>query len=216
MLVGNRKFDIRVWVLVTHSCQVFVFKEGYIRTSATEFTLSKDSIQRPEVHLTNNAIQSQFKNYGKYEDGNILSFQQLQAYLDSSDGMPNFVSEKLMPEINRQIALSMEAVRAQINIGKAFFEIFGYDFIVDADYATWLIEVNTNPSLELSSRLLERLIPRMVNDALKLTVDQVFPPKKPYDQQRLNEQFGLHGYPDTENMWEFLMQLTKQKESSKR
>ena len=44
LLVGNRKFDIRVWVLVTHSCQVFVFKEGYIRTSSTEFTLSKDSI----------------------------------------------------------------------------------------------------------------------------------------------------------------------------
>ena len=101
--------------------------------------------------------------------------------------MPNFVDQKLAPEINRQIALSMEAVRSQIHLGKAFFEIFGYDFIVDADYDTWLIEVNTNPSFELSSRLLERLIPRMVNDALKLTVDQVFPPKKPYDQQRLSE-----------------------------
>lgn len=31
------------------------------------------------------------------------------------------------------------------------FELFGYDFIIDADYDLWLIEVNTNPCLEESS-----------------------------------------------------------------
>lgn len=38
----------------------------------------------------------------------------------------------------------------------------------------WLIEVNTNPCLELSSPLLEQLIPNMLDDMLKLTVDKVF------------------------------------------
>jgi tubulin---tyrosine ligase len=63
----------------------------------------------------------------------------------------------------------MKSVKLQT--GKAFFEIFGYDFIIDTDYNTWLIEVNTNPCLEESSPLLQQLIPRMVNDALKLTLD---------------------------------------------
>jgi hypothetical protein len=47
-----------------------MFKQGYIRTSSCAFTLEQDSILKPEVHLTNNAIQSQFKDYGKFENGN--------------------------------------------------------------------------------------------------------------------------------------------------
>lgn len=56
--------------------------------------------------------------------------------------------------------------------------MFGYDFLVDSDYESWLIEVNTNPCLEESSPLLQVLIPRMINDAMKLTIDQVFLPRK--------------------------------------
>lgn len=54
-----------------------------------------------------------------------------------------------------QIILSMESVRKKLRTGKAYFELFGYDFIVDGDFAPWLIEVNTNPCLEESSKLLE-------------------------------------------------------------
>ena len=53
--------------------------------------------------------------------------------------------------------------------------MFGYDFILDEDFNVWLIEVNTNPCLEESSQLLKELLPRMVEDMLKLTIDQVFP-----------------------------------------
>ena len=63
-------------------------------------------------------------------------------------------------------------------MGKDFFEIYGYDFIVDENYRSWLIEVNTNPSLDESNQYLKSLIPRMLNDALRLTVDCAFPPRK--------------------------------------
>ena len=54
---------------------------------------------------------------------------------------------------------------------KYTFELFGYDFILDEDFNTWLIEVNTNPCLEESSQMLREYIPRMVEDMLKLTID---------------------------------------------
>ena len=54
---------------------------------------------------------------------------------------------------------------------KYTFELFGYDFILDEDFNTWLIEVNTNPCLEESSQMLKEYIPRMVEDMLKLTID---------------------------------------------
>jgi hypothetical protein len=81
--------------------------------------------------------------------------------------------------MNRLILLSMKAVRKRLNpkARRFCFEVFGYDFIMDAEGRSWLIEVNTNPCLDLSSTLLKVLIPRMIDDALKLTVDTVFPPK---------------------------------------
>ena len=63
-------------------------------------------------------------------------------------------------------------------MSKACFEIFGFDFLVDSNYETWLLEVNTNPCLEESSPVLKKLVPRAINDALKLTIDQVFPIRK--------------------------------------
>lgn len=57
---------------------------------------------------------------------------------------------------------------------KYCFELFGYDFIIDEDLNTWLIEVNTNPCLEESSGVLREYLPRMVDDMLKLTVDTLF------------------------------------------
>ena len=63
-----------------------MFKEGYIRTSCEEFTLSQDSISKAYVHLTNNAVQKNSENYGKFEDGNQLSFTQLQEIIDEEQG----------------------------------------------------------------------------------------------------------------------------------
>ena len=79
--------------------------------------------------------------------------------------------------MREQIILSLKSVDGQLRTGKGYFEIFGYDFIIDSDHKTWLIEVNTNPCLEVSSPLLEKLVPRMINDALKLTVDVEFSKK---------------------------------------
>lgn len=46
--------------------------------------------------------------------------------------------------------------------------------MIDEKGYPWLIEVNTNPCLEESSKILKVLIPRMLDDAFKLTVDPLF------------------------------------------
>lgn len=63
---------------------------------------------------------------------------------------------------------TFQAVRKQIdpNRRKFTFELFGFDFILDEDFNMWLIEVNTNPCLEESSKLLTKLIPRMIEDMI--------------------------------------------------
>ena len=75
------------------------------------------------------------------------------------------------------ILKTFSAVRKTIdpNRRRFCFELFGYDFILDEDFNMWLIEVNTNPCLEESSKLLKTLLPRMLEDMFKLTIDQVYP-----------------------------------------
>jgi HKD family nuclease len=82
LLIDRRKFDIRVWVLVTQEGRAYFFKEGYIRTSSEEYNLLANDITKDSIHLTNNAVQKNMENYGKYEEGNILAFSHLQKNLD--------------------------------------------------------------------------------------------------------------------------------------
>ena len=74
----------------------------------------------------------------------------------------------------------MNTIKKKINANrrKHCFELFGFDYFIDSDYNVFLIEVNTNPCLEESSRLLSKLFPRLIDDLLRLTIDQIYLPTK--------------------------------------
>ena len=72
---------------------------------------------------------------------------------------------------------SMKAVYTKIDPQKRHntFEIYGYDFMLDEDFRLYLIEANTNPCLDQCCPLLTRLIPNMVDNALRVAIDPLFP-----------------------------------------
>ena len=63
--------------------------------------------------------------------------------------------------------------------------------------------MNTNPAIEEASPLLRQLIPRMLDDMFKLTLDKIFNNKMKDDVQP----FPVDGFKDDQNMWEFLGDL---------
>ena len=78
------------------------------------------------------------------------------------------------------------------------YVVLGYDFMIDANFKVWLIEVNKNTGLVFSSPVIRMLLPRMIDDSLKLTIDTVFgvPP-----DSNTALTFPVEGYTDEENMW---------------
>jgi hypothetical protein len=80
------------------------------------------------------------------------------------------------------------------------FEIFGYDFMIDNSYNSWLIEVNTNPCLDESSALLKSYLPRMVDDAFRLTLDHIFPPRRIRNPQAKTDKLKLLATTKTQNL----------------
>lgn len=141
LLYKERKFDIRIWVLVTHKFEVFIYKHGYIRTSSDSYSLDNPNNY---VHLTNNCLQKHGENYGKHEAGNTLGLDALQDYLDQNYGDFGVSVEKhLLPRMKDLIIDSFLSAKKSLNPNKRknCFELFGYDFLIDEDFRTWLLEV---------------------------------------------------------------------------
>lgn len=123
--------------------QLYFFKDGYLRTSSDDYTLKVKN--NNYVHLTNNCLQKYGNSYGKHEDGNTLSFDDFQAYLDEI--LPDLginVEEHFVARIKDLVIDTFLSVKDEINPRKRkhCFEVFGYDFMIDEDMRTWLIEVS--------------------------------------------------------------------------
>ena len=177
MLYKSRKFDLRCYTLVTsfnNNLQAYFYLDGYLRTSVSEFNL--ENLHNRFIHLTNDAVQKKSSEYGKYEDGNKLSYQEFQEYInDTFEDKVNFC-EKVIPKIKSLVRDSIISTYKKLNPKKKIhtFEIFGYDFMIDEFFNPWLIEANTNPCLALSGSYLSILIPKMLKDAFHIALDQFF------------------------------------------
>ena len=177
LLINNRKFDIRCYGLITSvnsHIQGYFYHEGYIRTSSKPFNLHTHS---KFVHLTNDAVQKKGENYGLFEPGNKLSYSELAKLISEKTNSKVDFKRDIWSQIKFLVFTTFQATFTRLDPKKRLnsFEILGYDFMVDEDYKVWLIEVNTNPCLALSSALLARIIPNMLENAFKLVLDPYFP-----------------------------------------
>jgi hypothetical protein len=76
LLISYRKFDIRCYGLLTSVngfMKGYFYEDGYIRTSSSEFDL--EDLSNRFIHLTNDAVQKKSEAYGKFENGNKVSYQ---------------------------------------------------------------------------------------------------------------------------------------------
>lgn len=89
------------------------------------------------------------------------------------------MEEHLLPRMKDLVIDALLSVKTRINPRKRknCFELFGFDFLVDEDFRTWLIEVNTNPYLGTPCSEMKRMVPEMINELLGITVDPFYPPR---------------------------------------
>ena len=195
----GRKCDMRLWILLTWDFNVYLFKEGHFKASSVPYDVNS---QNSYVHLTNYSVQKYSQDFAKFETGNEISFTDFEISIENKIN----VKRDLIPKIKEIILNTMKCVKNKINRcdRRLCFEIFGYDFMFDIDYKPYLLEINTNPGLEISSPLIEMLIPRLIDDAFKLTIDKVFLlSQNNLEKMKINA-LKVGGYDDEENMWEFL------------
>ena len=195
----GRKCDMRLWVLLTWDFNIYLFKEGHFKATSLPYDVNSHNFY---VHLTNYSVQKYNKDFSKYEMGNEISFKDFEISVDNAIN----VKKDVLPKVKEIIVYTMKCVKNKINKSdrRLCFEIFGYDFMFDINYKPYLLEINTNPGLEISSPLIEMLIPRLIDDAFKLTLDKVFLISPNYLENMKKNPLKVGGYDDDENMWELL------------
>ena len=68
-LINKRKFDIRCFAMLTSFngvLQGYFYNEGYLRTASKIYNTQERDLL---VHLTNDAVQKDSEDYGKFENG---------------------------------------------------------------------------------------------------------------------------------------------------
>ncbi|CAO2578272.1 Probable tubulin polyglutamylase TTLL9 [Lemmus lemmus] len=148
-LIGGRKFDLRVYVLVMSyiPLRAWLYRDGFARFSNTRFTLN--SIDDHYVHLTNVAVQKTSPDYHP-KKGCKWMLQRFRQYLASKHG-PAAV-ETLFSAMDNIFIRSLQSVQKVIISDKHCFELYGYDILIDQNLKPWLLEVNASPSLTASSQ----------------------------------------------------------------
>ncbi|KAI1719421.1 tubulin-tyrosine ligase family domain-containing protein [Ditylenchus destructor] len=164
-LIGGKKFDIRLYILVTsfRPLNVWIHREGFARFSHSRYSL--ESVEDAYVHLTNVAIAKSASDYDP-EIGLKWSLDKLKKYLQSRHGVD--VIEKLLAAIGWIVIYSLRSVQALIMQDTHCFELYGYDVILDEDLKPWLLEVNASPSLTPSSQEDFELKCRVLNHMLEV------------------------------------------------
>ena len=184
LLYKGRKFDIRLWALVTKDMEVYIYKKSYVRTSSSEFTL--DSTKDKVTHLTNNCFQVKCDTYGKHEEGNIISLSDLEKYIRETKYADYTMNAHFFPYAKNHVLDTILSGFKYFYQLKDGFELFGFDLMIDQDLRVWLIECNTNPHLGMPNEMMRDQVPTMINEMLSLVVDPIFPPKKRPDYEMGN------------------------------
>ena len=170
-MISKRKFDFRVFALLTSINQKYkgyFYEDGYLRTSSRTYDLQ--SLDDKFIHLTNDAIQKQDDEFGKFENCNKMSYGDFQRYLNQYFPHMNInVIKHIVPQMKKIITDTFRATCYKIDPDRLHnsFELLGYDFMMDSSFKLSLIEVNTNPCLETESPLLTRIITELIENTFK-------------------------------------------------
>lgn len=78
---------------------------------------------------------------------------------------------KIQPRMKDIVLYSLSSAKESIVKRKNSHELYGYDFMVDEDLNTWLLEINCSPSLEHSTSVTTNLVKLMMHDLVKVRED---------------------------------------------
>ncbi|KAL9652117.1 hypothetical protein ABK040_015946 [Willaertia magna] len=190
LLCNGKKFDLRLYVLVTsfNPLEAFLYNEGFARFSSKEYTLDEKELDNLFIHLTNTAIQNL---NDENEQVNKISLGTLKIKLQEEDISFNELWIKVIEVILKSLCCVEQQICPSGNVLKRTisptnsFELYGYDILFDEYLNVWLLEVNASPSMDVLCKLDD-----IKKDLIKDTIELVDP--TPFNHRELYRVLGKY------------------------
>jgi hypothetical protein len=171
---SNRKFHIRTYVLASGSLKVYVFKEMLALFAAKAYCPphEEDDVADLARHLTNTC----FQEGGSSNEGSVRRFWDLDHHVP---GLSADWKEKIFGQICSVTGEVFEAAARGMMIHfqtlPNAFELFGVDFLVDANGDVWLLELNAYPDFaQTGEDLKEAVVGRLFEEVVDVAVKPFF------------------------------------------
>lgn len=144
LLLGGKKFDLRLYVLVRsyRPLVVYMSQLGFARFCNVKYTTEVAELDNMFVHLTNVAVQKHGNEYNS-SHGNKWSLENLKLHLEATRG--HAATQQLFDDIKALVVHALKSVQQIMINDRQCFELYGFDVIIDNDLKPWLIEVSHTP-----------------------------------------------------------------------
>lgn len=87
LLIGEKKFDLRIYVLVTsfRPLKAYMFRNGFCRFCSVKYDTSVSELDNMYIHITNVSVQKHGDEYNK-QHGGKFSLNNLKLFLEGTRG----------------------------------------------------------------------------------------------------------------------------------
>jgi len=178
-LINGKKYDLRLYILITglKPLRIYFYKEGLVRIATKNYSLNIDSINDKFVHITNTKINYENKNYKSAidfndEEANLWSISLYKKFLKRQNIIWDDIREKIKDIIIKSIACVyknlLEEIEKQKLSDQSFYNLLGFDILINDNYTPQLIEINKNPSMEISNIINNKIKTKLFIDTLNL------------------------------------------------
>ncbi|KAL1622344.1 hypothetical protein SLS54_004907 [Diplodia seriata] len=183
----DRKFHIRTYVLAVGALRVYVYKPMLALFAATPYGApwekKTDSDGQPDLraHLTNTCLQD-----SDQREGSVRAFWDLPDTLDASNtaahaelaGLSGGWKEHVFSQICTVTGELFEAAARGMMIHfqplPQAFELFGVDYMVDAQGTAWLLEINAFPDFRQTGDDLKGIVEGLFAETVDVAVKPFF------------------------------------------
>ncbi len=153
-LLNGHKYTFRMYVVVTNYVGAYLYRDGYFNIGMQAYT-TEDDFHDLSLHLTNEHLFQDKENVMQVPTLRCPNFEMIYQQMRIICSKVMQAQKKTAPEFMQPAA-------------QAAFELFGFDFILDAQLRLWLLEVNQAPCFpkEESHHLKEHLYNQLFYDVV--------------------------------------------------
>jgi len=179
LLFENRKFGFRMFMLLASVNPVIgYYHDGYARLSIDEYNPNSNAtrtfVTNIGVNLKEALKDSAFAsmNESEIQEYTYWELDKVGEYLYKEKVVtdPDWVNNYLRPQFKRDMIHLVRMGQSKFHKISSVFELFGLDFVMDADLGLWFIEANAMPLITGFTKGSKVLFRTMLTDTFEIVM----------------------------------------------